>query len=99
MGVLDLFKKATARWFTETQRAQADAMAHAHDLRLPLYEAFGGSDPIAKLAAGRAFFDKVASADKTWNERKGALHEVLNEPDWRELATEMGEWMLSRATL
>jgi alpha-beta hydrolase superfamily lysophospholipase len=91
-----VFKKATARWFTETQKAQADAMARASELRLPLYEAFGESDPIAKLSAGRAFFDRVASTDKTWNGRKGALHEVLNEPDWRELATAMGDWMLAR---
>ena len=32
---------------------------------------------------GRAFFDRAGSTDKTWNERKGAFHEVLNEPDWR----------------
>ncbi len=92
-----VFKKATARWFTETQRAQADAMARAPELRLPLYETFGECDPVAKLADGRAFFDRAGSTDKAWNERKGAFHEVLNEPDWRELAISIADWVLARS--
>jgi alpha-beta hydrolase superfamily lysophospholipase len=92
-----VFKKATARWFTEAQRAQAEVMARAGELRLPLYETFGEKDPVAKNSVGRAFFDRVASTDKTWNERKGAFHEVLNEPDWRELATSIAEWVLAHA--
>jgi alpha-beta hydrolase superfamily lysophospholipase len=91
-----VFKKATARWFTEAQRAQAEALARAGELRLPLYEVFGEQDPVAKYATGRAFFDRAASTDKTWNERKGALHEVLNEPDWAELSTSIAQWILAR---
>lgn len=91
-----VFKKATARWFTEAQAAQTEALARAGELRLPLYETFGENDPVAKNAAGRSFFDRVASTDKTWNERKGALHEVLNEPDWKDLATSIAEWVIAR---
>jgi alpha-beta hydrolase superfamily lysophospholipase len=90
-----VFKKATARWFTETQKAQAEALSRAQELRLPLYATFGEKDPVAKYATGRLFFDRVASTDKTWNERKGAFHEVLNEPEWKELATAIGEWALA----
>jgi len=93
-----VFKKATARWFTETQRAQADVLARAGELRMPLYETFGEKDPIAKNAAGRTFFDRAGSPDKTWNERKDALHEVLNEPDWKELATSIADWVLVRSS-
>jgi alpha-beta hydrolase superfamily lysophospholipase len=92
-----VFKNATARWFRETQLAQERFLARAGELRLPLYEAFGTEDHIAKLSAGRAFFDRAASPDKTWRERAGAFHEVLNEPDWRELADEMAAWILARA--
>jgi alpha-beta hydrolase superfamily lysophospholipase len=91
-----VFKKATARWFTEAQSAQAEVLRRAGELRLPLYETFGEKDPVAKYATGRAFFDRVASTDKVWNERKGAFHEVLNEPEWPELVTSMGEWVLAR---
>ncbi len=92
-----VFKKATARWFTETQAAQAEALARAGELRLPFYEVFGEKDPVAKNAAGRTFFERVSSTDKTWNERKGALHEVLNEPDWATLTRDIAEWVLARA--
>jgi len=90
-----VFKKATARWFTEANKAQAEALARAGELRLPLYETFGECDRVAKNAMGRAFFDRAASADKTWNERKGAFHEVLNEPEWRELSTSIADWVLA----
>ena len=91
-----VFKKATARWFTEATAAQAEALSRAGEIRMPFYEVFGERDPVAKNAAGRAFFDKVASTDKTWNERKGAFHEVLNEPEWPELTTSISEWILGR---
>jgi alpha-beta hydrolase superfamily lysophospholipase len=92
-----VFKKATARWFTETQKAQAGALKKACELRLPLYETFGEKDPVARLSSGRAFFDSAASTDKTWNGRPGALHEVLNEPDWRVLADAISSWVLTHA--
>ncbi len=92
-----VFKKATARWFTEAVKAQEEALRRAGELRLPFYETFGEKDPVAKLATGRAFFDKVGSTDKTWNERKGAFHEVLNEPEWPELAASIAEWVTARA--
>jgi alpha-beta hydrolase superfamily lysophospholipase len=92
-----VFKNATARWFRETELAQERFLARAGELRLPLYEVFGTEDRVGRLSAGRAFFDRAASVDKTWRERTGAFHEVLNEPDWRELADEMSAWMLARS--
>jgi len=92
-----VFKKATARWFTETQKAQTELLKKAGELRLPLYETFGEKDPVAKMSAGRAFFDAASSPDKTWNGRPGALHEVLNEPDWRGLADAISTWILAHA--
>jgi alpha-beta hydrolase superfamily lysophospholipase len=92
-----VFKKATARWFRESQLAQARALEHAKDLRLPLYLVFGSEDKVAKLSTAKTFFDRVASTDKTWDERKGAFHEVLNEPEWKDLAGDIAKWMLARA--
>ena len=91
-----VFKKATARWFTETQKAQAEALSRAGELRMPFFEAFGEKDPVAKKATGRQFFGAVSSSDKTWEERPAAFHEILNELDWKELATKMADWMLAR---
>lgn len=92
-----VFKKATARWFVEATRAQALALARARELSLPLYVVFGAEDHVAKPAAGKAFFDRAGSPDKTWDERKGLFHEVLHEPEGGAIAGTMAEWMLKRA--
>ncbi len=92
-----VFKNVTVRWFREIELAQERFLARAGELRLPLFEAFGTEDRVAKGSAGRAFFDRAASVDKTWRECTGALHEPLNEPDWRVLADEMAAWMLARS--
>jgi alpha-beta hydrolase superfamily lysophospholipase len=90
-----VFKAATSRWFVETTRAQARAMARASSLALPLYVAFGEADPVASHAAGKAFFDAAGSKDKTWDGRRGLYHEILNEPEWPTIAKPMGEWVLA----
>jgi alpha-beta hydrolase superfamily lysophospholipase len=92
-----VFPNATARWFRESTKAQARALAQAPRLSMPLYEVFGTGDRIAKLAAGKAFFDRAGSRDKTWDERPGLFHEVLNEPEWKDIAGKMHAWMLAHA--
>jgi alpha-beta hydrolase superfamily lysophospholipase len=91
------FRKANVRFFTEARRAQARYLARAGELRLPLFETMGTADRLAKVSAARAFFDGVASVDKVWREVPGGFHEVLNDPEWRDLADEMARWMLARA--
>jgi alpha-beta hydrolase superfamily lysophospholipase len=91
------FKNVTARWFTETVKAQARAIARASSLTMPLYVMPGGADPIAKTADAKRFFDAAGSKDKTWDERPGLFHEVLNEPEWPELTDKLGAWILKHA--
>ncbi len=90
-----IFKNATARWFTETAAAQARALADAPRLSLPLYVVFGDDDKVASLAAAKRVFDAAGSKDKTWDERPGLYHEVLNEPCWPELVDVMATWILA----
>ncbi len=92
-----VFKSATARWFTETRLAQAHALENAHKVELPLYMTFGEADKIASFAAGKRFFDRTGSKDKTWDPKKGLFHEVLNEPSWKEVADKMAEFVLAHA--
>jgi alpha-beta hydrolase superfamily lysophospholipase len=92
-----VFKNATARWFTETVRAQKNAFARASSLTLPLLVVAAGADAVAKTADAHRFFDAVGSKDKTWDERKGLFHETLNEPEWPEIADEIAAWVLDRA--
>jgi len=92
-----VFQSATVGWFRETELAQQRFLGRASELRLPLYEAFGTEDRVARVSAGRTFFERAASVDKTWRECKGSYHEILNEPDWRPLADEMAAWIVARA--
>jgi alpha-beta hydrolase superfamily lysophospholipase len=87
------FPNATARWFTETQHAQAQALARASELALPLYGLFGMADPIADSKAARAFFDSAGSPDKKWDGREGLYHETLNEPEWPSIADAIADWI------
>lgn len=91
-------KVATARWFTETKKAQARALAQASQLRLPLHMVYGAADPIAHVGRGREFFDKTGSRDKSWDARPDLRHEPLTEPEGIEIAGGMAQWMLQRAS-
>jgi alpha-beta hydrolase superfamily lysophospholipase len=91
------FHNATARWFRESTKAQARALARAPQLTVPLYVLFGTADPIAKLAAGKAFYERAGSPDKTCDERPGLFHEDLMELEWRDLAAKLRDWMLAHA--
>ncbi|HLK41098.1 MAG TPA: lysophospholipase [Polyangiaceae bacterium] len=92
-----VFKTVSARWFTESVRAQQETIARAASLKLPLLMVMGTKDPVAKYERARAFFDAASSADKTWVPCEGLFHEVLNEPEWRPIADRVGEWILQHA--
>lgn len=92
-----VFAHATARWFTEATAAQQRSLASAHRLTMPLYIAFGTKDPVASITAAKRFFDAAGSVDKTWDPREGLLHEVLNEPSWKDLVEPIARWILAHA--
>ncbi len=91
-----IFKKANARWFTESEDAQNEVMARAKEITLPFYLTIGTSDPV--VAGGRELYEAVASADKKIDAREGLLHEVLNEPEGPEIANAMADWIRERAS-
>lgn len=92
-----VFKNATARWFTESTRAQARALASAGRLELPLYVTFGTADKVASMTAAKKVFDAAGSADKTWDPREGLFHEVLNEPSWKDIVEPIARWILAKS--
>jgi alpha-beta hydrolase superfamily lysophospholipase len=89
-----VFKKATARWFTESMQAQERAFARAQALTLPLYMIVGSADKVASVPASKRFFEAVGSTNKTLNVRDGLFHEVLNEPSWKESVDTIAAWIL-----
>jgi alpha-beta hydrolase superfamily lysophospholipase len=75
------FKNANVRWFTETTRAQNEALERAPEIKIPVFCVQGAADKIAQAAATEHFMAKVGSADKEFIMLPEHYHEVLNEPD------------------
>lgn len=69
----------TPRWFFGCMAAQERLAGRGKDVTVPLFVAAGTADRIASMPAARAFFDTVASADKTWKDYPDFRHEVLCE--------------------
>lgn len=90
-----VFPNATSRWFTETQTAQADALARASSFTAPFYMSFGDADGVASFPAGKAFFAAAGSKDKTFDAKEDLFHEVLNEPSWETVAAPMAKFVLT----
>jgi alpha-beta hydrolase superfamily lysophospholipase len=68
---------ATARWFTEADRAQAYVAAHASRIKIPTTWLVAGADPIADPARARVVASQVPGA--TYHDLVGLKHEVFNE--------------------
>lgn len=89
-------KDATARWFTETQAAQKDLLARAQQLTMPVLLIAAGADRVVSTPAARQVFERFGSSDKTFEERAGLYHEILNEPKvGDEIADQMADWVLA----
>lgn len=89
-------KKATARWFTESERAMEDVLRGAHRLRLPTLLAFAGADRVASPAAAERLATCLPG-EPTVERVEGAYHEILNEPEPRrtQIARRYGAWLAS----
>lgn len=92
-----VFKTATAGWFDQTTKAQANAMERASELKLPYWSLFGGADRVAKLETAHAIFTRASSEKKEWFEAPGLYHEPFNEPEWRTLAERLATFVLAQA--
>ncbi len=83
----------TVGWFVASQRAQAEAVAMAGEISLPLFVFVGENDGVARPEATRAFFERVASADKRFKEYPGMLHECLNEVGREQVWADISSWI------
>jgi lysophospholipase len=84
---------ATPGWFVESSRAQVQALATGPALKVPLLLLCGEKDGVASTVASRAFFESVASADKTYKEYVGMRHEPMNEVGRDEVFRDISGWI------
>lgn len=87
------FKTATPRWFVQSTKAQAELEGQGRNVHVPLLWVVGSDDPIASTPASRAYFETVASNDKTLIEEPGMRHEVLCEVGKEALWEKISRWI------
>ncbi|MFN3242475.1 MAG: lysophospholipase [Planctomycetota bacterium] len=94
-----IVRVATARWYTESLRAQRCTMARADALRTPCLFQVAGADRVVVASVTRTFFEQVAAADKTWIDYPRVFHEVYQETaDVRARAlADLCDWLDARS--
>lgn len=83
----------TPRWFFEHSAAQDRLAGLGSAITQPLLMLAGSADPIASMPAAKAFFDTVASKDKTWKEYTDFRHEVMNEVGREQVLDDISQWI------
>jgi alpha-beta hydrolase superfamily lysophospholipase len=89
-------RATTPRWFTESQRAQAEALRRAPTFAYPLLVLAAGADPIADPDAEKRFFDAAGSTDKKLELYQGFRHELFNEREAERPIGDAVAWMAAR---
>jgi alpha-beta hydrolase superfamily lysophospholipase len=91
-------RKTTPSWFVASMAAQAEVLARAGELRLPLLVLAAGADVIADAGAARAFVEAAGSADKEYRELPGQRHEIWNERERERAIGGAVAWLVARVS-
>ena len=91
-----VFKTATARFFTESERASAEVIARAAEIKIPCLILQAGEDHIADAKKSRLLHDRLGSEEKTYIEYPGMYHEIMNETERHKPLDEIARWLESR---
>jgi lysophospholipase len=86
-------RNTTPRWFTESMRAQEQALQLGPKITTPAFMLVAGDDTVASPVAMRSFFETLGSQEKRLREFKGMRHEVVNEVGREEVLTEISTWI------
>ena len=93
-----VLRVTTPRWYAEVTKAQADVLAHAHEIHTPALVIAGDADAIANHKLAITLFERLGTNDKQLRVHHGLYHEVFNElPADREVVIrELIAWLESR---
>lgn len=85
-------KAATARWFTESQRAMTDVFASARAVQLPVLLLYAMADKVAAPSASARVAELLPRVQAEGLE--GHMHELLNEKEPRrtEIVNRYADW-------
>lgn len=88
--------RVSVRWFTQLQKAMQLAMAEAAAVTQPVFLLQAGADLLVDPNKPIQFIEKVASSDKKIIVYPDLYHELLNEPERRQVFADMLEWISAR---
>ena len=85
--------KITARLFGELFSAISRTLGNAYKITLPILIVQGGEDKLVPAKGAGLFGEKIRSVDKTIKIYEGLYHEVFNEPEHKEVLTDVENWL------
>ena len=85
--------RVSTQFFVAFLKASERAFQEAPALSVPLLLLQAGEDLIADPAASREFFKKAGSSVKKMKEFKELYHEIFNEPEKKQVFSEMEQWL------
>jgi alpha-beta hydrolase superfamily lysophospholipase len=88
--------KITTSLGLEILDAMEAAISRAGEITLPVYIAHGEADVMAGPEGSTAFFESLASADKSLDFWPGLYHEIFHEPESEEVMARYLTWLEAR---
>ncbi len=86
-------RKISVRFLTGMTRHMQQAARRPHALKLPILLLQGGHDYTVRHKPTRAFFNRIASADKEMHVFPQAYHAILNDPDAPQVRERLLTWL------
>lgn len=90
-------KGLSAKLACEVLAHQAHILELAEKIKIPVLMLHAGDDRICDPRGTVAFYERLATADKTYKIYPGMYHEIFNEVGKEEVFTDMRRWMDERA--
>ncbi|MEE4280059.1 MAG: alpha/beta hydrolase [Halieaceae bacterium] len=88
--------KISARLVVELFSTMAELRERRGELTLPMLVMHGEADAMTPASGSQAFFEGVASTEKTLRLYPGLYHEIFNEPERDQVIGELGDWLDAR---
>ena len=93
-----IHRSVTAGWYFAMEAALKAVWAEVSQIRCPLLVLQAGQDRIVDAAVAEPWLESVGSAVKAFQMYPEHYHELLNEPDWPEIAAGLFDWLDARVT-
>ena len=90
---LDYTGKLSARVGAELLKTMEKLQSEISKLSLPILIMHGTADRISDPSSSRMLFDGDGSKDKTLKLYEGFYHEIFNDPDRRQVFSDMEDWL------